>query len=465
MAKPQKRFICSSCNAVTNRWAGQCTTCNEWNTISEQEQSTLAPISAKLSQSSGGRIMTMNGLDTAVTLPERITTGISELDNVLGGGLVERSVTLISGEPGIGKSTLLIQAIAAIARSLSDAGRACAYVSGEEHEDQVRLRAQRLGLGDAPVRLGHETQLRDVLTTLADMRPAVAIIDSIQTMVSDAVDGAPGSVSQIKACSEALREFAKSREGGCSLIIVGHVTKGGDLAGPRMLEHMVDTVLSFEGDRSHQYRLLRAVKNRFGATDEIGVFEMGELGLKEVSNPSSLFLIDREQPVSGACVMPTVEGGRAILVEVQALVVKRGDQGYPRRNCVGWDAKRLDMILAVLEARCGLPFGQADVYLNVAGNYRLDDSGADLAVALACVSAFTDRPLPTGLSVFGELALSGDIRPVPYMGLRIREAKRLGFDGVWCPRLPQDTSRDGIRIKEMPSLHQIVPDLLRTESD
>jgi DNA repair protein RadA/Sms len=463
MAKPPKKFVCSACGDVTNRWAGQCGKCSEWNTISEQAQSSVAPITAKLSQSSGGRIMQMNGLDTEVTLPDRIRTGIAELDSVLGGGLVERSVTLISGEPGIGKSTLLIQALAAIARILGKQGKTCAYVSGEEHEDQVRLRAQRLGLGDAPVRLGHETQLRDVLTTLAAMDPAVAIIDSIQTMVSDAVDGAPGSISQIKACSEALREFAKSREGGCALIIVGHVTKGGDLAGPRMLEHMVDTVLSFEGDRSHQFRILRAVKNRFGATDEIGVFEMGEMGLKEVSNPSSLFLIDRDQPVSGACVMPTVEGGRAILVEVQALVIRRADQGYPRRNCVGWDAKRLDMILAVLEARCGLPFGTADVYLNVAGNYRLDDSGADLAVALACVSAFSDKPLPVGLAVFGELALSGDIRPVPYMSLRIREAKRLGFSGAWVPKMPQDAPKTEMRLKEMKSLHDVVPDLLRNE--
>lgn len=460
MAKPQKRFVCQSCHDVTPRWAGQCSNCKSWNTLVEETHANVAPITAKLSQSAGGRIMQMNGLDQEVTLPARLKTGITELDNVLGGGLVQRSVTLISGEPGIGKSTLLIQAIAEIARTQKASGGCCVYVSGEEHEDQVRLRAQRLGLGDAPVRLGHETQLRDVLTTLGSMRPAVAIIDSIQTMVSDAVDGTPGSVSQIKACSEALREFAKSKDGGCSLIIVGHVTKGGDLAGPRMLEHMVDTVLSFEGDRSHQYRLLRAVKNRFGATDEIGVFEMGELGLKEVANPSSLFLIDRAEPVSGACVMPTVEGGRSILIEVQALAVKRGDQGYPKRNCVGWDAKRLDMILAVLEARCGLPFGQADVYLNVAGNYRLNDSGADLAVALACISAYTEKPLPMGLAAFGELALSGDVRPVPYMSLRVREAKRLGFGSVWCPRLPAEIHRDGLSMREIPSLHDIVPHLL-----
>ena len=457
MAKPVKKYSCSSCGSPAPRWSGQCGTCDEWNTIQEDLAASggSSSIASKQARAASGRVMTTARLDAAVVLPDRLTTGIAELDGVLGGGLVQGSVVLISGEPGIGKSTLLIQMAASLARTR----RSVLYVSGEEHEDQVRLRAQRLGLDDAPVELGHETAVRDVIATAAAIGAKVLIVDSIQTMRTDAVDGAAGGVAQIKACGDDLIAFAKGT--GCAVVIVGHVTKGGDLAGPRTLEHMVDTVLSFEGDRSHQFRLLRAAKNRFGATDEIGVFEMAESGLREVTNPSSLFLVDREQPVPGAVVMPTVEGGRVLLVEVQALVIRRSDQGYPRRNCVGWDSKRLDTILAVLEARCGLPFGQADVYLNVAGAYHLDDAGADLAVALACVSAFVDRPLPGGPVVFGELALSGDVRPVPYMGLRLREAARLGFDQALCPRLSPEHQDPRVTAEGLGSLHGVVPSLLR----
>lgn len=452
MAKTQKRFVCSSCSNVTSKWSGQCEGCGDWNTIHEDTTNNISSLSDKRSQQGGGRIIPLKGLNAPVTLPGRIRTGMDELDSVLGGGMVKGSVVLISGPPGIGKSTLLIQATASIALT----GRTTAYISGEEAEDQVRLRAQRLGLGEAPVQLGHETSVRDILTTMADLRPEVLIIDSIQTMVTDAVDGNPGGVSQIKASGTALIQYAKSS--GCIVIIVGHVNKDNELAGPKHLEHMVDAVLSFEGDRAHQFRLLRAVKNRFGATDEIGVFEMGELGLREVVNPSSLFLVDREERTSGTCVMPTVEGGRALLVEVQALVVKRNSEGgNPKRACVGWDKNRLDVILALMEARYGMPFSQSDVYLNIAGGYRLDDSGADVAVALACMSAWTDKPLPQGLVAFGELALSGDVRPVPHMGIRLREAARLGFERAWAPRLHADvTIPEKWEIRQIRGFHEVV---------
>jgi DNA repair protein RadA/Sms len=456
MAKAPKRFVCTSCGNVAPRWTGQCPSCAEWNTLIEDTATGTASIAAKAGSATKGRVIRTNRLDAEVVLPPRLTSGIGELDSVLGGGLVHGSVSLISGEPGIGKSTLLLQATAAFAKK----GNVTLYVSGEEHEDQVRLRAQRLGLGDAPVELGHETAVRDVIATAAAIGAKVLVVDSIQTMRSDAVEGASGGVAQIKSCGDDLIAFAKSS--GCSVIIVGHVTKGGDLAGPRALEHMVDAVLSFEGDRSHQFRLLRAVKNRFGATDEVGVFEMAEKGLREVVNPSSLFLVDREQETTGTCVVPTIEGGRSILVEVQALVIKRTQEGgYAKRACVGWDKNRLDMILALLEARYGMPFSQADVYLNVAGGYRLDDPGTDMAVACAVMSAFLDKPMPRGMVAFGELALSGDVRPVAYMGLRIREAAKLGFESAWCPRLPDDASPSkGFQAKQTRGFHEIVNVLL-----
>lgn len=436
MAKITKKFVCTGCGAISARWQGQCGGCGDWNTLQEDQVGNLSAIADKRNQQSGGRVIPLNSLDAKVEIPDRLSTGIAELDGVLGGGIVEGSAILISGPPGIGKSTLLIQATASVARQ----GHKTAYISGEEAADQVRLRAQRLGLSDAPVLLGHDTSVRDILTTMAEVKPSVLVIDSIQTMVSDATDSNAGGVGQIKASGGALIQYAKSS--GCAVIIVGHVNKDNELAGPRHLEHMTDAVLSFEGDRAHQYRLLRAVKNRYGATDEVGVFQMGELGLTEVTNPSSLFLVDRDEASSGTCVVPTVEGGRALLVEVQALVVKRNGEGggNPKRACVGWDKARLDMVLGLLEARYGMPFSQTDVYLNVAGGFRLMDPGADLAVASACMSAFIDKPLPVGAVAFGELALSGDVRPVPYMGLRVREAAKQGFKRGWMPRMPADAS-------------------------
>ena len=422
MAKPQKRYVCQACGSVASKWAGQCVDCSEWNTLVEDAGAVVTPFQARHNLQSGGRAIELVGLDADVPLPERMQTGIAELDRALGGGFVAGSATLIGGDPGIGKSTLLLQATA----RLAGAGRHVAYVSGEEAADQVRLRARRLGLGQAPVQLAAATSVRDILTTLGQgTPPALLVIDSIQTMHSDLIEGAPGTVSQVRAAAGELIRFAKER--GTAVVLVGHVTKDGSIAGPRVLEHMVDTVLSFEGERSHQYRILRAIKNRFGGTDEIGVFAMGEGGLDEIANPSALFLTHRDENVSGAIVFPALEGTRPVLVEIQALTVRLASGATPRRAVVGWDAGRLAMILAVLEARCGLSFSTAEVYLNVAGGYRISDPAADLAVAAALVSALSERPLPSDAVAFGEIALSGEIRPVAHAPLRLKESAKLGF--------------------------------------
>jgi DNA repair protein RadA/Sms len=335
---------------------------------------------------------------------------------------------LIGGDPGIGKSTLLLQAAASLARS----GRGVVYVSGEEAADQVRLRARRLGLGDAPVQLASATSVRDILTTLGNGQGTdLLIIDSIQTMHSDMIEGAPGTVSQVRASAQELIRFAKTS--GAAVILVGHVTKDGSIAGPRVLEHMVDTVLSFEGERSHQYRILRAIKNRFGGTDEIGVFAMAEEGLTEVGNPSALFLTERDERVAGTAVFPALEGTRPVLVEIQALTVRLASGATPRRAVVGWDSGRLAMILAVLEARCGLSFSACEVYLNVAGGYRLQDPAADLAVAGALISALSEQPVSQEAVLLGEIALSGEVRPVAHAALRLREAAKLGFRRALLP--------------------------------
>ena len=376
--------------------------------------------------------------------------GVSFLVERLGGGFVAGSATLIGGDPGIGKSTLLLQAAARLALS----GRSVAYVSGEEATDQVRLRAQRLGVGHAPVALAAATSVRDILATFPKS-PDLLVIDSIQTMHSDLIEGAAGTVSQVRASAGELIRFAKER--GCAVVLVGHVTKDGSLAGPRVLEHMVDTVLAFEGERSHQYRILRAVKNRFGGTDEIGVFAMGDAGLGEVGNPSSLFLTDRGEAVTGTVVFPALEGTRPVLVEVQALTVRIASGATPRRAVVGWDSGRLAMLLAVLEARCGLSLSTAEVYLNIAGGYRLTDPAADLAVAAALVSAFSERPVPADIVAFGEIALSGEVRPVSHGALRLKEAAKLGFERAW---VPGGVSGEGIAASSFRTLGALVDHVL-----
>ena len=453
MAKLQKRYVCQACASVSHRWSGQCADCGAWNTLAEEARPDATPFQAKHHLQSGGRRVTLVSLDSDIALPERLATGIAELDRALGGGFVEGSATLIGGDPGIGKSTLLLQAAARLAGS----GHGVAYVSGEEAADQVRLRARRLGLGSAPVQLAAATSTRDILTTLASGPvPRLLVIDSIQTMHSDMIEGAPGTVSQVRASAQELIRFAKER--GTALVLVGHVTKDGSIAGPRVLEHMVDTVLSFEGERSHQYRLLRAIKNRFGGTEEIGVFAMADTGLSEVANPSALFLTQRDESVSGTVVFPALEGTRPVLVEIQALVVRLASGATPRRAVVGWDSGRLAMLLAVLEARCGLSFSSAEVYLNIAGGYRVQDPAADLAVATALVSALSERPVPVDAIAFGEVALSGEVRPVAHAGLRLKEAAKLGFAQALAPASVNDGG--AMRLRGFRTLGSFVDHLL-----
>ena len=426
MAKPKRRFICQECGGVASRWQGQCPECGEWNTLVEDAPATV--FSLKHDLSTGGRAVEFVALDAPAEELARRSTGLAEFDRALGGGLVPGSAVLMGGEPGIGKSTLLLQAAAVIARR----GEGTVYVSGEEATAQVRMRARRLGLADAPIKLAAATSIRDILTTLAAMPPpALLVIDSIQTMHSDTIEGAPGTVSQVRGCAFELIRYAKQH--GTALVLVGHVTKDGSIAGPRVLEHMVDVVMSFEGERSHQYRILRALKNRFGAVDEIGVFAMATGGLEEVANPSLLFLSGRDEPLAGSAVFPALEGTRPVLVEIQALIVRLQSGATPRRAVVGWDSGRLAMLLAVLESRCGLNFSAAEVYLNVSGGYRLVDPAADLAVAAALVSAMADRPLPDRSVWLGEVSLAGEIRPVAHAGLRLREAAKLGFATGYGP--------------------------------
>ena len=423
MAKRENRYVCQECGAVHAKWMGKCEACGAWNTIVEEAVPETAPkgVSGK-----GGKRLTFLGLEGSSDKAPRRLTGITEFDRVCGGGLVAGSAILVGGDPGIGKSTLLLQVTAALSGSAS-----VAYVSGEEAIDQVRMRAGRLGLAKAKVAVASATNLRDILATLdsADA-PDVVVIDSIQTMYIDALDSAPGTVAQVRACAGELIRLAKRR--GTTVLLVGHVTKEGLIAGPRVLEHMVDTVLYFEGERGHQFRILRSVKNRFGPTDEIGVFEMTDGGLAEVANPSALFLADRQGEISGASVFAGMEGTRPVLVEIQALVGPSGF-GTPRRAVVGWDSGRLAMVLAVLETRCGLVFGASDVYLNVAGGLRITEPAADLAVAAALVSSLSGHPVPGETVVFGEIGLSGEVRPVGQTEARLKEAAKLGFTRALLP--------------------------------
>ena len=399
-----------------------------------------------------GAAFALSDLATEEKPPARTVSNLTELDRVLGGGLVPASAVLVGGDPGIGKSTLLLQAAAAFARN----GLRAAYISGEEASAQVRMRAQRLGLADAPVKLATETNLRNILTTLEKEAPDLAIIDSIQTMWLVTVDSAPGSVSQVRAAAHELTTFAKRK--GISVILVGHVTKEGQIAGPRVVEHMVDTVLYFEGERGHQFRILRAVKNRFGPADEIGVFEMTGEGLSEVANPSALFLSEHDAPAPGSAVFAGIEGTRPVLCEFQALV-SPAPAGQARRSVVGWDGGRLAMILAVLEARCGIPFVGLDVYLNVAGGLRVSEPAADLAVAAALLSAREDVALPKGTVVFGEISLSGHVRPVGQTEARLKEARKLGFEQVLLPDRSKLGTVAGLKVQKLPDLATLVGDI------
>lgn len=437
MAK-SKTFKCTACGASFSKWSGRCEGCGEWNTIAQETPLSAGPSKKSLGARRGTPI-TLTSLSTQEAPPPRTTCGMDELDRVLGGGLVPASAILVAGDPGIGKSTLLLQAAAKFAM----AGLKTMYVSGEEASAQVRMRARRLGLADAPVQLATETNLRDILTTLDAERPQLVIIDSIQTMWSDNVESAPGSVSQVRAAAHELTSFAKRC--GVSVVLVGHVTKEGQIAGPRVVEHMVDTVLYFEGERGHQFRILRCVKNRFGPADEIGVFEMTGAGLAEVTNPSALFLSERGEPSPGSVVFAGIEGTRPVLVELQALVAPT-PHSQPRRSVVGWDGGRLAMILAVLESRCGIPFAGLDVYLNVAGGMKISEPAADLAVAAALLSAREDVALPADTVIFGEISLSGALRPAPQTENRLKEARKLGFTAAIAPAGSKTGSGGGLTL-------------------
>lgn len=445
MAKSSSSFICQSCGAVHPKWAGQCDACGSWNSISEEAHEATP----KGLTSGKGRKIDWVTLDVNAPDAPRINTGIAELDRVLGGGLVAGSAVLIGGDPGIGKSTLLLQTVVQAAGK----GVSAAYISGEESVAQVSLRAKRLGLECKNVMLASATSVRDIIVSLDTKdAPQIVVIDSVQTMFIDNIEAAPGTVSQVRASSHELIKMAKKR--GLALFLVGHVTKDGQIAGPRVLEHMVDTVLYFEGERGHPYRILRGVKNRFGGTDEIGVFEMQDAGLKQVDNPSSLFLSNRETPVSGACVFAGMEGSRPVLVEIQALVAP-SYMSSPRRAVVGWDSNRLAMILAVLETRANVRFSDKEVYLNVAGGIRITEPAADMAVAAALISALNNRPLPSGSIMFGEIGLSGEIRSVTRMDTRLREAEKLGFTSAFIPS-NHAQKKLSIRLRSLESVQDLL---------
>src|SRR6202012_4849664 len=417
MAKSTLSFVCQNCGAAYNRWPGKCESCGEWNTLVEEDTTGSVPVSIRSKRK--GRQFALESLTGKRQDAPRLSSGLVELDRVTGGGFVRGSVLLVGGDPGIGKSTLLIQAAAAGAR----AGHRAVYISGEEAVAQVRLRADRLRLASAPVELAAETSVEDIVATLSQGKtPRLVVIDSIQTMWTDSVESAPGTVTQVRASAQALIRFAK--RSGAAVILVGHVTKDGQIAGPRVVEHMVDAVLSFEGDGSHQFRILRAIKNRFGPTDEIGVFEMTGAGLSEVANPSELFLSERDLGSPGTAVFAGIEGTRPVLVELQALVAPT-TLGTPRRAVVGWDPSRLSMVLAVLEAHCGGKLSGHDVYLNVAGGLRIQEPAGDPAGAAALVSSMVNAPLPPDAVYFGEISLSGAVRPVAQTASRLKEAAKL----------------------------------------
>lgn len=444
-------FSCTSCGAVHSKWSGRCDVCGEWNTISEETPLATGPTGKSLGVRRGTAIP-LADLAAEEAPPPRTASGLAELDRVLGGGLVPASAVLVGGDPGIGKSTLLLQAAARFAAQ----GLTCIYISGEEAGAQVRMRARRLGLDTAPVKLASATSLRDILTTLEAERPGLVVIDSVQTIWADTVGSTPGSVAQVRAAAHELTTFAKRR--GAAVILVGHVTKDGQIAGPRVVEHMVDTVLYFEGERGHQFRILRAVKNRFGPTDEIGVFEMTGRGLQEVANPSELFLSGRGDPAPGSVVFAGIEGTRPVLVEMQALVAPT-PHAQPRRAVVGWDGARLAMILAVLEARCGIPFAGLDVYLNVAGGIRINEPAADLAVAAALLSAREDAALPAETAVFGEISLSGALRPVSQTENRLKEARKLGFTSAIVPAGGKPGGKGGLTLTPVADLTAFVGEI------
>ena len=449
MARSTVAYVCQQCGTVAPKWAGKCDDCDAWNTLVEERKEVPSGPGKRVT----GRRIQLESLcpDISSEPPPRMRSGISEFDRVSGGGLVPGSATLIGGDPGIGKSTLLLQ----LTCKLAATGLEAAYISGEESADQVRMRAQRLGLSGASVEIGTATNASDIAASMDGVnKPDIVVIDSIQTMFLPSLDSAPGTVSQVRATAQELIRAAKNNQ--VALLIVGHVTKDGAIAGPRVLEHMVDAVLYFEGDRSHHFRILRSVKNRFGATDEIGVFEMVETGLAEVPNPSELFLADRRDDVTGAVVFAGIEGSRPVLVEIEALVAP-SSLASPRRNVVGWDSSRLAMLTAVLEARCGVPLSGRDIFLNVAGGLKIHETAADLAVAAALISSVTGRPAPKRTVFFGEVALSAELRQVAQAEARLKESAKLGFDNAVMPRPRKSIAKTtGISMVQPTTLAELI---------
>src|SRR5271156_6056346 len=449
MAARAKNFVCQNCGAAAARWAGKCEACGEWNTLVEE-----GAVSPRRS-SRKGRLFVVESLKGETHEAPRLASGVAEFDRVTGGGLVRGSVLLLGGDPGIGKSTLLLEVAAAFARGRHRA----VYISGEEAVAQVRLRADRLGLADTAVEVAAETSVEDIVATLSHGAiPRLVVIDSIQTMWTQTVDSAPGTVTQVRGAAGELIRFAKHT--GAAVVLVGHVTKDGQIAGPRVVEHMVDAVMSFEGEGSQQFRILRAIKNRFGPTDEIGVFEMTGSGLHEVPNPSELFLSERDLGSPGTAVFAGVEGTRPVLVELQALVAPTS-LGTPRRAVVGWDQSRLSMVLALLEAHCGVRLSGHDVYLNVAGGMRIQEPAADLAAAAALVSSLARAPLPADAVYFGEVSLSGAVRPVAQTAARLKEAQKLGFAKAIAPEPARAEAPDGLSISTVGTLASLVADIAR----
>ena len=423
MAKSNKQFICQSCGSVYSKWTGKCEQCNEWNTLLEETNNKPSgPLSKSFGQKINFEYLNNESFDHA-----KLKTNLSEVDRVTGGGFVSGSITLIGGDPGIGKSTLLLQ----IVGNLSKLGEDCIYVSGEESLSQIKMRADRLGVKNSPIKFASVTNASDIATTISSMnKRQIVVVDSIQTMYLPQLDSAPGTVSQVRATTHELIIAAKKTN--TILILIGHVTKDGNIAGPRVLEHMVDTVLYFEGDNNFQFRILRSIKNRFGPTNEIGVFEMLSNGLKEISNPSSLFLLDRQKNIPGNAVFAGLEGTRPILVEIQALVTP-SSLASPRRTIVGWDISRLSMLCAVLEARCKIHLSNMDIFLNIVGGIKIFEPAADLAVAAAIISSVKNIAIDEKSVFFGEIGLSGEVRKVTQPELRIKEAFKLGFDSFTLP--------------------------------
>lgn len=438
MAKAKSIHTCRECGASFPKWSGQCPDCNAWNSLEEAVPAGPAAKGPKgrgnWTGTASAQVVTLSQV-RAEDASQRLPSGLSELDRVLGGGLVPGSVVLLGGDPGIGKSTLLLQVQDALA---ADSGSL--YVTGEESAAQVAMRARRLGLDPARLQCLTETSLEVVLATAAERRPAFMVVDSIQTLWTEALQSAPGAVAQVRECAARLVQFAKQT--GCAVVLVGHVTKEGALAGPRVLEHMVDAVLYFESDSGSRYRLIRAVKNRFGAANELGVFAMTDSGLKAVGNPSAIFLSGSEEPAPGSCVLVTREGTRPLMVEVQALVAP-SSLSNPRRVAVGIDPNRLALLLAVMNRHAGIQIGDQDVFINVAGGIRITETASDLAIALALKSSLTEKPLPKGLVAFGEIGLAGELRPVYNGEERLREAAGQGFDQALVP----DGNLKGVRAR------------------